>query len=46
MISITSQTMMYFVVTGQQQVGRVAIFMKKSLHYELINEYKYTDGTN
>jgi exonuclease III len=35
---------MYFVVTGQQQVGGVAIFMKKSLHYELINKYNDTDG--
>ena len=44
MISIISQTMMYFVVTGQQQVGGFAIFMKKSLHYELINKYNDTDG--
>ena len=51
MISIISQTMMYFVVTEQHQVGgggggggEVAIFMKKSLHYELINKYNDTDG--
>jgi exonuclease III len=44
MISIICQTMMYCVVTGQQQVGGVAIFMEKSLHYELINKYNDTDG--
>ena len=38
MISIINQTMMYVVVTGQQQD------MKKSLHYELINKYNDTNG--